>query len=160
MNEKTKKTYTLCLEIVEGTSWTGMPLYDDLTIDVDFTFLRYPAQDQQQTPARPDLFGYWNLKQQKVSWKNYFLTPFHLLRPDRQSGRTKRAVSSGLTTKHLPCPLLPPCYPLATEEHLRRGKVALQEPTFAPSPSLHVQTPGGNTCRLPRLQTLNLRYLN
>lgn len=70
MNEKTKKTYTLCLEIVEGTSWTGMPLYDDLTIDVDFTFLRYPAQDQQQTPARPDLFGYWNLKQQKVSRKN------------------------------------------------------------------------------------------
>ena len=45
MNEKTKKTYTLCLEIVEGTSWMGMPSYDDLTIDVDFTFLRYPAQD-------------------------------------------------------------------------------------------------------------------
>ena len=37
MNEKTKKKYTLCLEIVEGTSWMGMPLYDDLTIDVDFT---------------------------------------------------------------------------------------------------------------------------
>ena len=76
MNEKTKKTYTLCLEIVEGTSWMGMPLYDDLTIDVDFTFLRYPAQDQQQTPARPDLFGYWNLKQQKVSWKKVLLEVF------------------------------------------------------------------------------------
>lgn len=37
MNENTKKTYTLCLEIVEGTSWMGMPMYDDLTIDMDFT---------------------------------------------------------------------------------------------------------------------------
>ena len=59
--------------------------------------------------------------------------------------------------------LLPWYYSLATKdskgiskERLRRSKEAPPELTFAASSSLHVQTPGGNTCRLPRLQTLDL----
>jgi hypothetical protein len=37
MNDGTKNKYDLYLEIVEGTSWMGMPLYDGITIDVDFS---------------------------------------------------------------------------------------------------------------------------
>ena len=35
----------------------------------------------------------------------------------------------------------------------------LQEPTFVPSSSLHMQIPGCCTCRLPRLQTLAVGLL-
>lgn len=35
--DETKKKYNLDLEIVGETSWMGMPLYEDLSIDVDFT---------------------------------------------------------------------------------------------------------------------------
>lgn len=37
MNNGTKKKYDLYLEIVEERSWMGMPLYDGITIDVDFS---------------------------------------------------------------------------------------------------------------------------
>jgi len=37
MNDGTKKKYDLYLEIVEERSWMGMPLYDGITIDVDFS---------------------------------------------------------------------------------------------------------------------------
>ena len=37
MNNGTKKKYDLYLEIVEERSWMGMPLYDRITIDVEFS---------------------------------------------------------------------------------------------------------------------------
>jgi hypothetical protein len=37
MNDGTKKKYDLYLEIVEERSWMWMPLYDGITIDVDFS---------------------------------------------------------------------------------------------------------------------------
>ena len=53
---------------------------------------------------------------------NYSGLTVDQLQADWQSGRTKRAVSSELTIKPLPCPLLRPCYSLAMNHSYRNKK--------------------------------------